>query len=198
MQTAQRHPVISIMLRPAAAYQALTKLPGPQKWGAVRVPLLLLFWLGCSLSLITSQRLGLRLVAAGMVNLSFVPLVEIVALFAVWRGSQAIPFSRAVDLFFMGHGPWMMGMLGYAAIWALFTPVHAMAITATRHIAPLLLIALLWSAYVDYCFFRHVFDRSPGRAGWSLLLERMIAWGLGVIVYGGGVLPSQISGMLRS
>jgi hypothetical protein len=176
----------------------LATLPSPRKWGAIGGPLLLLFWLGCSLSLVTSQRLGLRLIAAGMINLSFVPLVEIVALFAVWRGTRLMHFSRAVDLFFMGHGPWMIGMLGYAGIWALFTPVQAMAITATRHIAPILLVAALWSGYIDYCFFRYVFNRSGARAGFDLVLERIIAWGLGMIIYGGGVLPSQISGMLRS
>jgi len=198
MQTAQRTPLISIMLRPAYAYRALAALRVERKWGAVRGPLLLLFWLGCSLSLITSQRLGLRLVAAGMINLSFVPLVEIFALFVVWRGVRPISFSRAVDLFFLGHGPWMIGMLGYAAIWTLFAPVHAMAITATRHIAPILLVAALWSGYIDYCFFRYVFNRSRARAGADLILERAIAWGLGMIIYGGGVLPSQMSGMLRS
>ena len=198
MQNSPSYPIILTTLRPAHAYRTLAALPGPQRWGAVRGPLLLLFWLGCSLSLITSQRLGLRLMAAGMINLSFVPLAEIVALLAVWRGTRNIDFSRAVDLFFVGHGPWMLGMLGYAAIWTLFTPVHAMAITATRHIAPILLVAALWSGYIDYCFFRYVFRRSGVRAGANLVLERVIAWGLGMIIYGGGVLPSQISGMLRS
>jgi len=194
-----RSPDIWVMLRPATAYRALTLVPQhSSKWEAVSRPLGLLLWLGCIISLIATQRLTLRVVLDGMVNLSIVPLAEIVALAVVWRRARSVSFSRAVDLFFMGHGPWIIGLLGYATVWALVSPVDAFAWTAPRHIWPILLAVLVWSAYIDFCFFRDGLNRNCGAAWLDLVLERVIAWGLVIIVFGGAVLPSTLAGVIHS
>ncbi len=68
--------------------------------------------LGCLVSLVTAGSVSLRLFAAGASNALFVPLLEIGVLAGLWRGKRAVGFSRTVDLFFMGHGPWVLVAAG--------------------------------------------------------------------------------------
>jgi len=189
---------VCVMFRPAAAYQTLARLPqSAGRWSAARRPLFLAFLLGCTVSLVTSQRLTLRLVAGGTVNMSFVPLAEIAALAAVWRRNRVLSFSRAVDLFFMGHGPWILGCLGYSTVWAFASPEHAFAWMLPRRIWWILSLALVWSAYIDYCFFRRGLQRDRVGAGFDLLLQRTISWTVGIVVFGGSAVPPEIVRILR-
>ncbi len=186
------------MFRPGSAYATLARCPSePARWRSVRRPLFLAFFLGCMVSLVTSQRLTLRLVAAGTLNLSFVPVVEIVGIFVTWHRRRVVSFSRSVDLFFLGHGPWALGMVAFAAIWAFATPEHAFLWTAPHRVWPLLVLALVWSGYIDYSFFRRVFERSRGQAILDVLTHRGISWSLGILIFGAGPLAAHIVSVIR-
>src|SRR2546426_10870999 len=102
---------------------------------ALRKPAVLAFVLGCTVSIVASGRLSLRLIADGAVSFAFVPLVEMGALAAVYRaGRRPISFARAVDLFFAGNAPWLLWLVRGAPPACLSPPKHG---------APLLLSVTL-------------------------------------------------------
>jgi hypothetical protein len=147
----------------------------------------MVFLLGCLVSLVTAGSLSLRLVAGGAANAIFVPLLEIGALGWLWRSRRAIPFARTVDLFFMGHGPWVLWLLAMCAIWTLAPPTQAFVLTR-RWMWLLMGMAVAWSGYVDFCFLRYVLGDSGARAGARLVLLRGTTWSIGLVIFGGGSL----------
>jgi len=181
-------PDVWVLLRPAEAYQWLVRQGVDEgNWTAAQRPLFMVFLLGCLVSLVTAGSLSLRLFAAGAINAWFVPLLEIGVLAGVWRSKRTIPFSRTVDLFFMGHGPWVLWLLVMCAIWAFASPTHGFVLTG-RWMWSLLGVVLVWSAYIDFCFLRHVLRESAARAAGKLLALRVITWSIGLVIFGGGSL----------
>ncbi|HLW88282.1 MAG TPA: hypothetical protein VKR57_07290 [Terriglobales bacterium] len=181
-------PDIWIMLRPGAGYQRLVRQgAGSKGWAAAQRPLFIVLALGCLVSLVTAGGLSLRLFAAGAVNALFVPLLEIAVLAGLWRGRRRMPFAQTVDLFFMGHGPWVLYLLIFSAIWAFASPVHAFALTA-RWMWLLLGVMMFWSVGIDFCFLRYVLGESDAQAGWKLVVLRVITWSVGLEIFGGGSL----------
>ncbi|MGC9949942.1 MAG: hypothetical protein ABSF64_26540 [Bryobacteraceae bacterium] len=185
------------MLNPAAVYRFLAQQPAGRdsRWLGWRKPLLVAFILGCTMSLIASARLTLRLAGPATTYWSFVPLAEIAALAAVWRRGRTLSFRRTVDLFFAGHGPWLFWLIGLCAIWCFVPPIQAFVFT-TVWLYGAGAMAIVWSAYIDFCFFRFVMDRAPARAGRDLLLHRLISWTLIIAIFGGPAIPPEIAGRL--
>lgn len=180
------------MFRPKAAYAHLAAHPASGRWLPWRRPLLVALILGCTISLITSRSLTLRLAASGTVTWSFVPLLEIGSLAAIWRHRpRLISRSRAVDLFFTGHGPWSFWLIGFGAFWSSVSQSDFS--TATEYFwlgsVP---VMLLWSGYIDFCFLQGVLGRSRTRAIRDLLLQRAICWGAGILIFGYGSLWADI------
>jgi hypothetical protein len=168
-----------LTLHPAAAYRQLAQQRlDSNTWLALRRPLLVAFVLGCTMSLITSGRLTLRLVGVASVYWSFVPLFEIASLAAVCRREpRTISFSRTIDLFFMDHGPWLLWLVGFAAVWAFIPAIQIFSSKALPRISySSALFVIAWSGYIDFWFFRCVLEKTPARAGITLLLQRLICW----------------------
>jgi hypothetical protein len=95
----------------------LPPAPHSSAWLAIRRPLLVAFVFGCAISLMTSGRLSLRLVAPATLYSSFVPLLEIAGLAVVWPWRQSpLSFARAIDLFFVSHTPWSLWLCAFAAV----------------------------------------------------------------------------------
>jgi hypothetical protein len=186
------------MLNPAAAYRFLAQHPPVRvgRWLGWRKPLLVAFVLGCTMSLITSASLTLRLAGPATIYWSFVPLAETAALAAVcWRGRQARSFGLIVDLFFAGHGPWLFWLIGLCAVWSLVPPIQAF-VFAKVWLYGAVPVVIVWSACIDFCFFRFVMGRSPARAGRDLLLQRLISWTLIIAVFGGPAIPAEVAARL--
>jgi hypothetical protein len=187
-----------VTFRPSATYRELgQKGDSSGKWKLVRRPLFLALFLASMVSLIASQRLTLRLMITGAINMSFIPLVEFAGLRATWRRRYDIPFSRAVDLFFMSHGPWILWLLAYASIWAFASPDHAFFWTAPRFIWPTFIVAIAWSASIDYCFFREVFHRSRAQSAFDLCVQRAVSWTLGILIFGADPLAPELTRILH-
>jgi hypothetical protein len=189
---------LQIMLRPAAAYQQRATSPATRdKWLGVRRPLLFAFVLGCTVSFTASGRLTLRLVVPATLYAGLQVLIEVVALAAVRPKERTISFCRAFDLFFAGFGPWLLWLLTFGAIWAFASPVNAFRWTGPRWDLYVLGALALWSGYIDFCFFRYVFQTTRRRATLDLLLQRAISWTLAVLIFGGSSLASEIVRMLK-
>jgi hypothetical protein len=168
-------------------------------WIAIKRPALLAFFLGCTISFLTTRTLTLRLIVPSMIYWSFVPLIEIAALAVVReRDRQDIPFPEFIDLFFKGYSPWLLWLVGVCAVWSLFQP-SSKSFDWTVSIVWLLggvATAIAWSLYIDFCFFRSVMRRSRTRAMRELAIQRLIAWPLIMVVVAAPTIWSGITGSL--
>jgi hypothetical protein len=147
------------------------------------------------MSLITSASLTLRLAAPATVYWSFVPLAEIAGLAIVYWPERGLSFGRTVDLFFAGHGPWLFWLIGLCAIWSFVPPIEAFAFTKIW-LYGAGAIVIVWSAYIDFRFFRFAMERSPARAARDLLLQRLVSWTIIIAIFGGPAIPPEIAGRL--
>jgi hypothetical protein len=181
--------VIQILLRPARAYRELTQRTGAQPW---RRALFFALFLGCVVSLGTSGRVTARLVIPAAVYAGLIPLLEIGALRVLLRSGAKIDFRRAVDLFLRGHVAWLVWLLAVAAIFAFADPVDAFRWTAAPWGWSSLGLVIVWSAYIDYCFFRCISDHAQR----NLMLQRAACWGIGLAIFGGGSLWPGLLGIL--
>ena len=82
---------------------------------------------------------------------------------------------RLVDLFCMGCGVWSLWLIGVSIIFAAVPPARVFPVFFSGLEAGGVLV-LLWSAYVDYCFFHEVLRCSAARARRALLLHRLLSW----------------------
>ena len=169
-----RSPELDVMLSPARAWRRLAKTPATGNW--VAGPLFVAFTLGCAVSLITSGRLSLRLVLGGTLCGSFVPILELASLAIVCRG--VLPWRRAAELFFIGHGPWTLWLAGSALLWSLFPAPEMYRDDYSWRLSAI--PVALWSAYIDFWFFREVSRRAAVR---RLIAQRLICWVPGLLIF---------------
>ncbi len=188
-----------VMFRPAAALRRAAAAPA-RAYGLVRRPLFLLFLWGCTVSLQASGRFGVRLILDGMVSFAFVPVIQVAALaIAIGRRPKAISLATAVDVFFAGIGPWLLWFIAVGVLRSVETPVAA----ASRPASLILSIdiaaagAWLWSAYVDWCFFKDVLEKPPLRAFGALVVQRGIGWTAGFVYFFGIAAWPILVGMVR-
>lgn len=175
------------MLAPSGAYRDLGRRTRDGAWVALRRPLALAFVLGCCVSFVSAGRLTPRLIAGGAVSLGFVPLLEMGLLALFWRKRPAgSSFARVNDLFFMGYGPLLLWLMGFAGLAAWASPAHASGWSTPPVVWPFLgslLPVLAWSAYIGFVFFRDVVALRPGRAAGALLLQRAIFWSVAIAYF---------------
>ncbi len=158
------------MLRPKQAFAKLPVADG--RWLYWRRPLLMVLILCSGISLLTTGRFSLPLVGSTAIYWSFLPLVEIAGLAAAQR---RWPEARMVDRFFMGHGPWLLFIIAFAAYCS--SPTGAVGTPAMFTFWGTIAVAvLLWSCWIDYRFFASV---------GKLLLHRAVSWSLFAAIFAG-------------
>jgi hypothetical protein len=171
-----------VMLRPIAAYREMAQEPGETGWCvALRRPLFLAILLGSALALSSSGHLSLPLILSCSLAWSFVPALQLVSVLAILHffDHPRIARSRAVDLYFMGHAPWSLWLLGIAGLSTLVSPteLHDWTIESQLPILFSLLIPCLWSQLIAFGFLRGPLQMSVRRAIGALLLNAGILWG---------------------
>jgi hypothetical protein len=168
-------------------------------WVGLKRPLFLVFFIGCTVSFLTAGALTLRLVLPAMIYWSFVPIAEVLALAAVCgRARRPIPFPKLIDSFFTGCRPWLLWLAGMCVIWTLMSP-STKSLDRTISVVWLgggAVIALAWSLYIDFQFFRSVLNRSPQKARRDLAIQRVISWALILPVLGAPTIWSEITGRI--
>jgi len=136
--------------------------------------------LSTSISLLTSGHFSLHLAGSTAIYWAFVPLVQMAGLVAVWR---VWPEARLVDRYFTGHGPWLLWLIAFAAYNS--SPAGAIdspaAFTFWEASAA---IVLLWSCWIDYCFFGSV---------QKLALHRTVSWTLFAAIFAGAWIWNEIA-----
>jgi hypothetical protein len=175
-------------LQPQRAFRWLAAQPLREgAWLAVRRPVFVAFALACGVTLMAAEPFDPRLVASNMLSWAFVPLCEALALVAVvWRFRERMALSRAVDLYFTGHAPWLLWFTCLSFDWSLQAP-HRAPTFMFSHFAPLAagtLLVMAWSCYVDYCCFHIAFARSRRGAVVALAVQRVTSWAAIIFIFG--------------
>ncbi len=177
-----------MLRRPAAELRALAGDTTAGWWVLARRPLLLALALGCMVSMQASGRLTARLILDGAISFAFVPVLQIAALAIVGRRTRrALPFSRLVDVFFAGNGPWLVWLLAFSLLRVVESPMEAAAPPAVLRwtLDASFAATIAWSARIDWHFFREVLPR-PGESAWrDLLVARVVVWGAGIACFFG-------------
>jgi len=157
-------------------------------WRSLRRPAFVAFVLGCTISLITFPGLTLRLAGPSAIYWSFIPLAEIVALALICRkGNELLSFPSKVDLFFAGHLPWLLWLTGLSAAFSFLSPGEAFAFAQPfwlYYVAPAVII---WSAWIDFGFYRSILRSSRGGAIARLVAQRAISWSMILLIFSGSI-----------
>lgn len=174
---------LRIMLRPVSTYRQLSKAADHfGVWIMIRRPLFVALVIGSFVSITVSGHLTISLLFDGMVFWSFLPILQSILMsgIVIIFGRRRIPTSKALDLFFMGHGPWLMWLLAMAAT-CLFFPVKQFYLWPIQWgwILPVsLLAAWIWSSVTSFAFLRGVLEVSKLRAMALLVLYTVLLWGI--------------------
>jgi hypothetical protein len=180
---------IWVMMRPAAAYVWLADSPAAkEKWTWLRRPLFMALLIGCMVSLVTSQRLTLRHVAGGAVSGCLLLAWQITALTIVCGRERKQSFSRTVDFFFAGYGPWTLWILAFSAVWAFLSARHAFVFGGAGSILPTAGFVAFWSLYIHFRFFERVMQRSRLGAAWDVVRLCAMCWSVFILNFGWGAL----------
>ena len=105
----------------------------------------------------------------------------IAALFVIIKPARhTLGLPRALDLFFVGHAPWSLWLLAFAAWAALVPPVGR---TVTR-ILVTGVIPAVWTAAIIVAFFRTALGLSRREAVRRTLLHQVATWAVFIVIYG--------------
>ena len=174
---------LRIMLRPASTYRQLSKAADESGvWVMIRRPLFVALVVGSFVSITVSGHLTIYLLLDGMVFWSFILVLQAILMsgIVVSFGRRRIPTSKALDLFFMGHGPWLMWLLGIAAT-CLFFPLKQFYLWPVQWgwVLPIsLVVAWIWSSVTSFAFLRGALEISTLRAIALLVLYTFLLWGI--------------------
>jgi len=153
----------------------------PKLWIAVRRPMAVALGIGCAASLMAHGTVTPRLALPAALYWSFVPLLEIAGLALVLRKEFS---AEAIDDFFAGHGPWLLWLAAFATLWAFVPGPVAYARTGFPHVwYGLAMVAAAWSAWLDFAFFQRVARRSRIGAARDVLVQRLVCWPIGMIIF---------------
>jgi hypothetical protein len=179
-------PELRVLRAPAETFRQMAASNEHGMWTLMRRPLLLVFAMGMLLSVASSTRVSLRVVVDSMISFAFVPIIEILAVGIVYlRCDRRVPFTRAVDLFFVSNSPWLLWILGFC-IWQAATSPTRMSQTTALALVASLLVPAAWAAYIDLQYFRTVITRGDRTAGFDVITTRLVGW-LGVLGYFFGI-----------
>jgi len=176
-----------ILLQPAATYRAIglqsASTPAGGRWRACRRPLFFVLFVGSCLSIAATGALTLRLTVSAAIAWSFIPIIDVAGLALVLRHGERRTFATAVDLFCAGFGAYLLWTFGLAVIVSSVPMRYGVPIFGT-YVYGGAALAVIWSWYIDYCFFRDGLGRSAADARRGVLLHRALTWAPIVLIFG--------------
>ncbi len=158
------------MFRPSRTYAALAARERADEWDgrvlAAKIAMLQLS-LGAFVSLTSAGRLVAAHVAMTALFWAFLPFWQVVGVAVALRVvAPKTPLVRALCLYFIGHGPWLVLLLGISGV-CIFAPnVYAamMTLVTTGALPALLVVAFVWGGVLTWALFRRGIALSRGRA----------------------------------
>jgi hypothetical protein len=133
--------------------------------------------------MISAGSLTARIALSATFYWTFIPLCEILGLAIVTRGKLGRhSFAHAIDIFFAGHGPWTLLLIALAGALTFSTaPARWELLTGPALWATALVV--VWSAYIDSCFFRHVMGDRRAGAIRDVVLQRLVTWAAVIVIF---------------
>jgi hypothetical protein len=165
---------VVLLRHPFERYAALGTADAPLSWrpALMRIARLLLV-LGLFVSITTSGRLVTTQVAGTMLAWLFTPLVQSTAvLFAAQLFARHVPRRRVLDLYFAGHGPWLVLMWIAAGIVVIAPhPTEVFFFLLAKGILPGLLVGgFVWGIVLNVAMFRRGLGLSRGKTALATAL----------------------------
>jgi hypothetical protein len=159
----------------------------------LRRPALLLLFLGCAVSFLASGRPSIRLIADGALSFAFVPFCELAGLAVSLRvGRRRVPVTRAIDPFLTGNAPWLLWIVIISLASTVSRPIlwtlHLFAVSG--------LPPAIWSAIIDFHFFREITDADSRAAVQGVLVQRAVAWSLATLYFFGIAIWPEVAGRI--
>lgn len=175
---------LRVMLRPIATYRELARKADKNGVELLfRRPLFVALAFGAFTSFTVSGRLTFQLLIDGALFWSLIPVLQLLVMTGVvvaFSSRGRVPIPRAIDLFFIGHGPLLFWLLGVAGA-CLFFPSREIHLwpTVWGWLLPIsFVVVLIWSNVTTLGFLKGALNLSPLGASKALLLYTMIFWGL--------------------
>lgn len=172
------------MVSPRAAYAALARASGRgTAWTAVRRPLTVALVLGLATAMSATGRVTPALLFSTTACWSIVVVIQaaIALTLVASPARRTVGLARAIDLYFAGHAPWSLWLLG-AAAWAPSTLGRSETPLLFAAAVPLLLTPRILSAY-----FREVLELDPWDALVRSAVQQTVTWVTFVILFGTAV-----------
>jgi len=170
---------LAVMLAPLSSYRRLVQRPAATGLRVlVRGPARVALVVGAFVTLTSAGQALPTLLLGSVLSWSWVPALQAVVaapLVALAR-RRAVPFSTAMDLFFKGHLPWSLWLMGLAALMMARFP-HGLR--ETSHLGGLLLTALVpiaWTWVITFAYCRAVLALRWYWAGLGTLLYQAVIW----------------------
>lgn len=111
-------PELQVLLSPARAYREYARGAAPAGLSvALRRPLLVALIQGVAISMTATGSVALPLAASVTAYWSAAVMIQVIAALSfILSGPIRVPLPRALDLFFLGHGPWSLWLLLFAGV----------------------------------------------------------------------------------
>lgn len=167
-------PELQVTLSPSATYARCVRDAGGGLWVAARRPLFVVLIQGVAIAMAATQSVGAPLVASVAVCWSATVLVQLLAAAILIASSRrrTVPFSTALDLFFLGHAPWSLWLLACAAALTWLLPYFSWILLLTMAVPTLL------TARIVYAFAQQVLGSSRSEALRRTVVHQLAVWAL--------------------
>jgi hypothetical protein len=167
------------MTAPVRAYRRLAPGHDVSLAAAMRRPVVTAIVIGTATSILATERVTLALVLTTTLCWSFVVMVQLLAgLILIARSrSPIVGRASALDLLFMGHGPWSLWLLTVAA-WAPWFPRPE---SMNLIVLGSAIVPWLWTVTILFSFCTTVMRASRREAIAGTLLHQFIVWTVAVL-----------------
>jgi hypothetical protein len=172
-------PELRVMLSPGPTYRRLAEAsPAAGARTLLRRPVLVAVLVGAVVSLSITGALVPRLWPSVTVCWAFVPGLQLAAGAVLVRLGRRRPIAMtsALDLLFVGHGPWSLWLLGVGAADALRLPVGGYASASASPVLASAIVPLAWTVALIFAFCRAVLGLSARGAAVAVLLYELALW----------------------
>jgi hypothetical protein len=158
---------VRILVRPFATYRATASDTRSGWWVLLRGPLLFSLVIAAFVSWTTAGRLvGYHLLFAP-ISWGWVLLWQVGWLWLVTRAFRTTrPFAQVVDLYYLGHSPWMLLLLAVSGL-CLLVPEPSRVLLflwSNGIVLPLVLSFVIWGMLLTFALFRAALGLSRIRA----------------------------------
>jgi hypothetical protein len=165
---------LRLALSPRDTYHQLVNDDAVGTWRAAleRVAFIAVFT-GTLVTMSSSNRVPLGLVALGILCWSFVPIVQLTIGAIVIGGAsrRRVSVPRAIELLFLGHLPWSLWLLTMVGLFTFtYVPIGLPFEVVS------LLVPAVWTSVIVTAFGQAVLGYSPRRVRWLTAAHQTMTW----------------------